>query len=364
MKKSIFSLVLITLLSLPAFAESPLGSKKMASANRAASRILKEKMRNERPADAKLLDDVKSAEIIVVQGTYDRVEDVLGAVDIKHTLITLAQLESVELSAGQLLIINCATQGPSKETIAKIRRFVKAGGFLYTTDWALKYVVQRAFPTYVKWNGKSTKNDVVGIKIVKKDNMFLQNVNLSKGDPQWWLESSSYPIKVLDKKRVQVLIRSKEMKKKYGSEAIAVSFKFGEGQVLHIASHFYLQQNKLKTKSDRKKGEEWIADEANLSPGIREELMNDKDVRESSGGDIKSAYSSQQMTSNIVVETKRAQKKMGKLYNRRLNSKAEKKKGKSFKKGKRVRILKTRGSRVKVRTDSGDESWLDSEDLM
>ena len=65
--------------------------------------------------------------------------------------------------------------------------------------------------------------------------------------PVWWLESSSYPIEILDKK-VRVLVRSDELKRRYKHDAVIISFEWGKGVVYHMISHFYLQRSETRTK--------------------------------------------------------------------------------------------------------------------
>lgn len=335
--------------------KSYLGDQSMKVANDAAAEVVKSRMAEERPADAKLLEEVSSAEIIVVSGSYDRVQDVLNAVDIKHTLLNPNQLDQVELNGQQLLIMNCGAR-PSKKGIDKIRKFVKAGGFLYTTDWALKHVVEPAFPGFIKWNRVKTQNDVVGVQVKRKDNVFLQHVKLSAEDPQWWLEASSYPIEIVTEHWVEVLIESKEMKKKYKESPIAVTFKYGDGRVLHIASHFYLQQNQMRTAADKKDGGSYIEEDTNLSEATKAKLRQNAKVTGTKGGNLKSAYSAQQMTTNIVVERKKDQKRIQKMYNKKLKDGVEKS---GLKAGKNARVIDKKGDRLRVRTTSGDEAWVD-----
>ena len=70
--------------------------------------------------------------------------------------------------------------------------------------------------------------------------------------PVWWLESSSYPIEVLDKRRVKVLVRSDDLKKRYKHDPVIVRFEWGKGTVYHMISHFYLQRSETRTKKQSK----------------------------------------------------------------------------------------------------------------
>src|SRR5579862_2256470 len=64
-----------------------LGDVEMRRANRAAAEILKARMEKNRPSDLLLIRQAVGADVVVIQGSYDRVQDVLRAVDVKHVLI-------------------------------------------------------------------------------------------------------------------------------------------------------------------------------------------------------------------------------------------------------------------------------------
>jgi hypothetical protein len=351
-------LAILALGATSAHADAPLGEAKMARANKAASVVVRGRMATERPADFKLLESVQSAEIIVVQGSYDRVQDVLGAVGVPHLIVSPAELDQIELNAKQLLMINCPGT-ISQKAILKIQKFVRAGGFLYTTDWALTNVVQKAFPGYIKYNSRPTGNDVVGVQVAAKDNVFLQHLQLSKTEPKWWLESSSYPVKVLRPREVEVLITSTEMGKKYGAAPVAVTFPYGDGRVLHIVSHFYLQQNETRTVAENKDGDSWIEGETVLDPTLAGSLADNPDVAAAKGGDINSAYAAQQFTTNLIVTRKRDQKRIDGLYNRKM----KRKKAGAFKSGAKVKVVGKKKGKTKVRAMNGDEMWFDDAEI-
>ena len=125
---------------------------------------------------------------------------------------------------------------------------MEAGGSLFTTDWALKHVIEPAFPGVLAFSRPPTPDDVVRIEVRDHDNIYLQGVLDGQDDPQWWLEGSSYPITVVDEERVQVLITSRELEEKYGEAPVAVWFRWGEGDVFHMISHYYLQRTELRTE--------------------------------------------------------------------------------------------------------------------
>jgi hypothetical protein len=134
--------------------------------------------------------------------------------------------------------------------VTAIRAFVEQGGSLITTDWALKYVLEPAFPGLVAYNQRPTADDVVRAEIAS-DHPFLDGMFQSGADPLWWLEGSSYPIRILDRERVRVLLRSNELAARYGESPVAIAFPFGAGDVLHMVSHYYLQRTELRTERQK-----------------------------------------------------------------------------------------------------------------
>ena len=65
-----------------------------------------------------------------------------------------------------------------------------------------------------------------------------------KGEPEYSFEGISdldqlTGWKILDKEKVEVLASSKQMKRRYGSGAVVVKFRWHDGQVMHVVSHFY-----------------------------------------------------------------------------------------------------------------------------
>ena len=357
--RALFSSVLVVLLfAVPSFADE-LGDAKMQRANKAASTVVRERMAQERPADAALLQNVETADIVVVAGQYDKVEDVLQSLGIKHTVVQPQQVGALKLNARQLLIVDCPGNMDAAG-IDRVRKFVNAGGYLYTTDWALLQVVQKAFPGFVEYNNRPTQNDVVEVQVRESNDNLLKHLTLSKENPKWWLEASSYPIRVLNKDKVDVLITSREMQTKYGEAPIAVHFRYGDGQVLHIASHFYLQQNQTRTVAETKKSSTYLKDDTALAPATKKALEGKVEFSDDVvAGDLSSAYAAQQMTSNIVVERKKDQTRIDGMYGKAIKApQPSAPKGQGLDVGTKVKELERKDGQVKVRTMEGDERWV------
>ncbi|MEJ2293574.1 MAG: hypothetical protein P8Y23_02265, partial [Candidatus Lokiarchaeota archaeon] len=221
--------------------------KNMEQAYKASSKILEKRMEKERPIDLEILKKVDESSIIIVAGVYDKIELVLDLINIPYVLIQPGDFDKINLRSDQILIINCP--GEITEGLSKIKNFVKKGGFLFTTDWALLNVLEKIFPKLVRYNKKPTADDCVRVEVVDKSNKFLEGLFQGEADPIWWLESSSYPIEILDSDKVKILVTSREMKEKYGEAPIVITFDYGDsGTVLHMTSHYYLQKSELRTK--------------------------------------------------------------------------------------------------------------------
>jgi hypothetical protein len=223
-------------------------SSERMSAYRVGAKIAWDRIAREAPLDARALRAVEASDIVVVTGNYDQVELVLDALGMPYQLVTPQEIARVTLRPEQLLIVNCPGQVPAP-ALSAVRRFVQTGGSLFTTDWALRHLIEPAFPGLVQYNEHPTADDVVRIEVVapsEGSNPFLKGVLDEGNDPLWWLEGSSYPITILDPKRVRLLISSRELESKYGESAVAVQFGFGDGEVFHMISHYYLQRTETR----------------------------------------------------------------------------------------------------------------------
>ena len=348
--------------------DGALGTTEMRRANRAAAEILQRRMQDSRPDDYKLLREAAGADVVVVSGVYDRVQDVLRAVQIKHVVIPPALLDKLPLLSTQTLMLNCPGD-ISEAAIKKVRAFVERGGYLVTTDWALR-TAAAAFPGTIEHNGRTTPNDVVAVHVHDDKEPLLTHVKVMREHPRWWLEGSSYPIRVKDKQRVRVLMSSEEMAKRYGDGAVVVAFSWQQGKVLHMTSHFFLQQSKLVAESEKQRGSSF-AKGAGLSDKQVEELRRKGvNVDEVKAGELNSAYSMQQVSTNLIVEKQARNKELlEKQYRARAaadvalapSDKAEAQKDAArVQRDYRLQVLEQKAGKTRVRDLFGNEGWVPS----
>jgi hypothetical protein len=156
--------------------------KAMNNAYRIAGELLKDRLKDVDPASLSELQNVRKADVIVVMGQYDHIEQVLSLAGTPFTLIMPQQLDDAELRPDQIVFINCPGEvGP--QGLRKLKTFVSSGGFLFTTDWALKHVLEPAFPGFVEFNQKTTADEVVRVEILDTADPFLKSLLGPKDDP-------------------------------------------------------------------------------------------------------------------------------------------------------------------------------------
>ncbi|HNN50162.1 MAG TPA: SH3 domain-containing protein [Pseudomonadota bacterium] len=352
--------------------EGSLGTTEMRKANRVAAEILQRRMEETRPNDFKLIREAAGADVVVLSGVYDRVQDVLRAVQIKHVVVPPHLLDQMELLSTQTVMLNC----PGNVTdvgVKKLRDFVARGGYLVSTDWALR-TVEKAFPGTISHNGKTTPNDVVSVQVHDDKEPLLRHVKVMREHPRWWLEGSSYPIHIKDPKQVRVLMSSQEMQAKYGDGAVVVSFHHQQGKVLHMTSHFFLQQSKLVEGSEKQKGSSFAKGAGLSDAQIGDLAKKGIAVDEVKAGELNAAYSMQQVSTNLIAEKQaQNQEMLRKRYSLRVRpddlalssdgTAAPTAQSPRLKKDFRVEVLERKGKQAKVRDLFGHEGWVQSDAL-
>lgn len=271
----------------------------MEKAYKLANDMVRERLMTEGADNIKILDDLKKNDVIVVNGTYDHIALVLQNLRIPYIAIDHSQLLEAKLEPHQTIFVNCASSF-APEAARKLATFVSEGGQLITTDWALKNVIEVAFPNTIAYNNKPTADEVVRIEAIDRQDSVISGFLDEKADPVWWLEGSSYPIQVLDKENVKVLIRSKELGEKYGADPVVVRFAHGKGLVYHMISHFYLQRTETRDKKQTASAAEYFKDKGAGTANVAK--------AEASGvsyGEIQSANTSADFVSRIIIKQKR-----------------------------------------------------------
>jgi hypothetical protein len=264
-----------------------------------ANDLVRERLQKEDVENVKILDEIRDHDIIVVGGTYDHIHLVLASMKIPFINISQSQLLQVDLRPSQTVFVNCASGFPP-EGARKLATFVNDGGQLITTDWALRNVLEVAFPNTVAYNNRATADEVVRIEVMDKTDPIISGFLDEKVEPVWWLEGSSYPIQILDKEKVKILIRSKELKEKYGEEAVIVTFEYGKGVVYHMISHFYLQRTETRDKKQLANAGEYFKDKKASAETIKKAQESGVNYAE-----VQSANTSADFVTRVIISQKR-----------------------------------------------------------
>ena len=276
---------------------------KMSTAYRVAQEMIKDKLKDVDEGMAAEFEELGQSEVIVSEGVHDYIEQVFNGIGLKHNLINPQQFEKIDLDPDKIIFINCPGNVSSKG-LRNLVTFVEKGGFLFTTDWALRHVIEPGFPGYIKYNNRPTNDEVVRVDILAEEDPFLQSLIGPNDDPQWWLEGSSYPIEILNHKEVDILIKSKEIEKKYGESAVFVTFDYGKGKIYHMISHFYLQRAETRTARHAKSGAEYANEKLNMDPYRKEKYMN-MGIDDANLSDVEAAYSSSSMMNKILWDKRK-----------------------------------------------------------
>ncbi len=290
---------------------------------------------------ASRMERLRQAEVVVVTGSADHMEQVMRRANVKFVVVTPDELPQLPLHGQQVLMVNC-TGEMSAAAQERVRRFVTAGGFLYTTDHAVHYLVEKVFPGFIRYDNKTTNEEIFPMQATGERGL-LRHIGGAQGHPRWQTAGGGFLFDVVDPKRVEVLMRSSAVAARYHSSGVlGVRFKVGDGQVIHVTGHFFTQ------------------------PGQRPEVAQ-------------AGQAFEQLSANVVTEKKEDQSRLDGLYNvapRRSMvmqaapaaaappiSAASGSGGVSTSSSTKVRVLGRKGKYANVRDAEGNEGWVDADSL-
>jgi hypothetical protein len=127
------------------------------------------------------LQETTDRAYLVVQGQYDRIEDVLDRMGLQNVdlhdgvPITLNWAEALFqtqaiIDGYDVVFINCGVEelelarGLSANAVRNIRRYVEQGGSLYVSDWAYE-IIEQAFPEKIDFFGPDDEHDGAQVAI-------------------------------------------------------------------------------------------------------------------------------------------------------------------------------------------------------
>ena len=286
-------------------------------------------------------EEVREASVVVVAGSADHMDQVHKRAGVSFIVVNPEDLPELPLHGRQVLMVNCRGE-MSEASRERVRRFVAAGGFLYTTDHAVKELIETTFPNTLVYNHTNTEQAIFPLQLrgEEKDRGLLKHLG-EQSSQRWQLAGGGYLFKVLDPHKVDVLMESEQVKKKYGTGVLGARFRYQDGVVIHVTGHFYSQ------------------------PGQR--------------GEVAEAGQAFEQLSRNVVETKAADgARLEALYNKQAKKKVMLQSApapsakpvapstvttQSLGQGTRVKVLEKKDSYVRVRDEQGNEGWVDQDAL-
>lgn len=184
------------------------------------------------------------SDVIEVKGQWDDAGEIMTAMGIQHRRIKGRELREALSMNPKVVVINCEGH-ISGNDFEILRQWVIRGGYLITTDWALKNTVEAIFPNTIAWSGSNTSGSVVDASIVATDRALLSGVSVNRAT--WKLDSKSQEVKVVRPDIVQVLAKSHQLARRdkhaqfedpSTAGVLACTFSYGRGKVLHLVGHF------------------------------------------------------------------------------------------------------------------------------
>jgi hypothetical protein len=233
---------------------------------------------------------------------YDHIDRVLAKMGIPHTVITKEQFEEASFKTDDKMVIlinchywrfhcrcpNCYSGGGGRQGgktgprsascppncahdqdfykmsdagLAKLVNFVAKGGYLFTEDWQLEELLERAWGGLVQNAGYLTEQTVsVYPQPGNTSHPYLRRIFAKPPKPtgtggttseadfetlkhDWKIDPDSPSIQVKSS-AVKVLLVSPNLEQSNkGNGAVAITFKHMKGQVLHVLSHFGKQKS-------------------------------------------------------------------------------------------------------------------------
>ncbi len=191
--------------------------------------------------------------VLVTRRGGDNIQVLLKDYEIEYREIRAASVAKVGIQPYGVFVANCPGEIVAAD-VETLQWFVRVGGYLFASCWALTHTVNKAFPEVV--DKLPLKGQVIGTveaEDVGTQSKYIKDVFDSATTPLYEL-MGSHLIRVLDPERFEVLIDSPQAASQWGDGNLAGWFTVGHGTILDSANHFDLQgmQNaRLKTEGDR-----------------------------------------------------------------------------------------------------------------
>jgi hypothetical protein len=290
---------------------------------------------------------LRQAEVVIVRGSADHMEEVMRRAKMKFVVVGPEELPQLPLHGQQVLMVNC-TGEMSPAARERVRRFVTAGGLLYTTDHAVHFLVEKIFPGYLKYRGVTSTEQIFPMQTTGEQGLLAKIGSSSR--PRWQLAGGGYLFDVIDPHRVEVLMRSSEVGARYGAPVLGVRFRVGDGQVVHVTGHFYTQPGQRPEVAAAGRAFEQIS--ANVVA-----------VKAAQNPELRALYDQSPRRQVVLRSAPEAAAPPAPSTADLARGPQETPAGVTTTPAIKVRVLERRGKAAKVRDTQGNEGWVDADAL-
>ena len=195
-------------------------------------------------------------DVIVFKSRGDHIEQLLERLEIAHRSTEQNLVTSSGVHPEAIFVSNC-TGEITPADVDPLAWFVRTGGFLFGSCWALTETIDKIHPGVIRKTntGPGDVLDDVRALPCKAESPLLNGVFPPGVVPIYHLEGA-HLIDVVDVERCEVLIDSPDAAERHGSGNLAAWFHSGHGVILDSVNHFDLQglekvSPDIKTDKDR-----------------------------------------------------------------------------------------------------------------
>ena len=246
-------------------------------------------------------------DVIVLQSRGDHIEQLLDVLGITYRLTRGGQVPDIGVHPFAVFVSNCTGEITAKD-VEQIAWFVRTGGALFCSCWALHHTAELVYPGVVR--KLETRGQVLDNVIAEQcptQSPFLDEVFDGVTRPIYVLYGA-HLIEVLDPERAEVLIDSPDCADAWGDGNLACWFRAGHGVILDSANHFDLQGLE---KAEGLKGSDGRRAYAMDHMGIGHEELRTLDAKGVWGSRSKAAKAARDLSAfrlitNFVREKRRA----------------------------------------------------------
>jgi len=189
------------------------------------------------------LRGIAADRIVVRRGEFDHIEKVLALYDVPCRVVDDEGFRRLALRPDGVVFLNCDRR-PAFFDPEPLRAFVRAGGWLMTTDWALRPYLTECFPELVEESDvrMTGRHRVVPVEAAAPGNPLLAGVFRPRHRTLVWLEDETIFFRLVARSGATLLLRSPAIP----TRAVAFVAPVGKGRVCHMLTHFWQEDGNLE----------------------------------------------------------------------------------------------------------------------